>query len=68
VSEQCIRVNELENESQTLARGGVAEVSAREKDPIELMKLKEIYDCFEIAGDRCENVADLLENVAAKNS
>ncbi len=65
---QCIRVNEIENQSQTLARDGVAEVFARVRDPIELMRLKAIYDHFEMAGDRCEEVADLIENVLAKNS
>jgi uncharacterized protein Yka (UPF0111/DUF47 family) len=66
--EQCIKVHEVENRSQTLARESVAEVFATETDPIELIKLKDIYEYFEKAGDRCEDVADLIENVLAKAS
>ncbi len=35
---QCIRVNEFENQSQTLARDGVAEAFAQVRDTIELMR------------------------------
>lgn len=65
---QCTRVNELESESQTLAREGVADAFANVHDPIELMRLKAIYDHFEMAGDRCADVANLITNVLAKNS
>jgi len=66
--EQCIKVHEVENMAQTLARESVAEVFATETDPIELIKLKDVYEYFEKAGDRCEDVADLIENVLAKAS
>ncbi len=65
---QCARVKELESESQKLAREGVAEAFGKVDDPVELMRLKTIYEHFELAGDRCEDVADLIENVLAKNS
>jgi len=68
LTEQCARVNELENQSQTIVREGVTEAFAREKDPIELMKMNAIFEHFEMAGDRCEDVADLISNVLAKKS
>ena len=42
--------------------------STSEKDPITLIKLKEIYDFLEDTIDRCEDVADVLQNVVVKNS
>ena len=39
-----------------------------EKDPIKLIKLKEVYDFFESTVDSCEDVADVLQNVVVKNS
>ena len=68
LSEQCARVNQIESDSQNLAREGVTEAFAQERDPIQLVKLKTVYDHFEMAGDRCEDVADLIINLLAKNS
>ena len=39
-----------------------------EKDPITLIKLKEIYEFIEATIDCCEDVADVLQNVEVKNS
>ena len=36
------------------------------KDPIEIIKLKEIYETFDGALDRCADVADVVEDVALK--
>ena len=68
LSEQCARVDHIESDSQNLAREGVTEAFAQERDPIQLVKLKTVYDHFEMAGDRCEDVADLIINLLAKNS
>jgi uncharacterized protein Yka (UPF0111/DUF47 family) len=32
------------------------------------IKLKEIYETLESAGDRCEDVANVIERVLVKNS
>ena len=40
----------------------------KEKNPITLIKLKEVYDFFEETIDSCEDVADVLQNVMVKNS
>ena len=40
----------------------------KEKDPITLIKLKEVYEFFENTIDCCEDVADVLQNVTVKNS
>lgn len=66
--EHCIEINRLENEADRLVRGAVADLFDREKDPILLIKLKEIYELLEDTTDRCEDVADVLQNVVVKNS
>jgi len=68
VMEQCIEINRLENEGDLIGRGAVADLFNREKDPILLIKLKEVYDFFEETIDSCEDVADVLQNVVVKNS
>jgi predicted phosphate transport protein (TIGR00153 family) len=66
--EHCVEINRLENEGDLVGRSAVADLFNKEKDPIRLIKLKEIYDFFESTIDSCEDVADLLQNVAVKNS
>jgi len=64
----CIEINRLENEADRLVRSAVADLFDKEKDPILLIKLKEIYEFLEATTDRCEDVADVLQNVVVKNS
>jgi uncharacterized protein Yka (UPF0111/DUF47 family) len=39
-----------------------------EKDPIALIKWKEIYDTLESTLDQAEDVANILESIAIKHS
>jgi hypothetical protein len=64
----CIEVNRLEEVADQLVRDAVTELFRSEKDPITLLKLKEIYEFLEQTTDNCEDVADALQNVVVKNS
>ncbi len=66
--QDCIEINRLENEADNLLREAMAELFDREKDPIAVIKWKEIYEDLETATDRCEDVADVLQNIVMKNS
>jgi predicted phosphate transport protein (TIGR00153 family) len=66
--DDCIEVNRLEDYADLLVRRAVAELFQQEKDPIALIKKKEIYEFLEETTDRCEDVADVLQNVVVKNS
>ena len=66
--EHCIEINRLEEAADQLVRAAVADLFQNEKDPIRVMKLKEIYEFLEQTTDYCEDVADALQNVQVKNS
>jgi uncharacterized protein Yka (UPF0111/DUF47 family) len=68
VLDHCIEINRLENEADLIGRASVVDLFDREKDPITLIKLKEVYEFFEGTIDSCEDVADVLQNVVVKNS
>ena len=68
VMEHCIEINRLENEADRLVRKAVAELFINEKDPIAIIKLKEVYDFLEATTDYCEDVADTLQTVVVKHS
>jgi predicted phosphate transport protein (TIGR00153 family) len=64
----CVEVNRLENEADSLHRIAIGNLFDHEKDPISVMKLKEIYENLEHATDRCEDVANVIEGIVIKNS
>ncbi len=66
--DDCIEVNRLEDYADMVARRAIAELFEQEKDPIALIKHKEIFEALEGITDRCEDVADVLQNVVVKNS
>jgi predicted phosphate transport protein (TIGR00153 family) len=68
VLESCIEVNRLENQADKIERNTIADLFLNERDPIALIKQKEICELLESATDRCEDVADIIQNVAVKNS
>ena len=62
------KVNEYENDADTVFNLGIADLFENEKDAIELIKLKEIYIGLETATDRCEDVANVLESILIKHA
>jgi predicted phosphate transport protein (TIGR00153 family) len=65
--EYCVQINHIEAEVDVIERNAVAELFDREENAIQIMKLREVYDLLERTTDACEDVADVLQNVAVKN-
>lgn len=68
VWEHCIEVNRLENEADAVERTLVGNLFSNSTDAISLIKQKEVFEVLEAATDMCEDVADVIQNVAVKNS
>jgi uncharacterized protein len=64
----CIDINRLENEADAILRRSVAKLFKEEKDPIVVIKWKEIYENLENASDRCEDVANIIEGVILEHA
>ena len=64
----CIDINRLENEADAILRRSVARLFKDERDPIAIIKWKEIYENLENASDRCEDVANIIEGVILEHS
>jgi predicted phosphate transport protein (TIGR00153 family) len=67
VTESNVRINTLENEADRIMRDAISSLFENEKDPIAVVKWKEIYENFEEGTDRCEDVANILERIALKH-
>jgi uncharacterized protein len=68
VLDHCVEVNRLENEADRVSRKAIAELFGSEKDPIQLIKIKELYEVLETATDKAEDAANVLEAVALKSA
>ncbi|MEW5740217.1 MAG: DUF47 family protein [Myxococcota bacterium] len=62
------KVRAIEKEADTIYRGAISALFAEKNgDFRELLKQKEALDHLEAAVDHCDNVADLLANLAVKH-
>jgi uncharacterized protein len=68
ILQHCIEINRLENVADNILRSALARLFKDEKDPIAVIKWKEIYETLESATDRCEDVANIIEGVVLENS
>ena len=68
VIELAARVSQLENEADRVHQDAIVDLFDHERDPITVIKWKEIFDFLEAATDRCEDVANLLEGVIVKHA
>lgn len=65
---QVIEVNRIENEGDVVYRSTLSRLFQEEKDPIEIIKWKHLYEELEESLDACENVANLIEGLLMKYS
>lgn len=63
-----LKVNEYENDADDVFERAIAELFENEKNPIQIIKLKEIYVGLETATDKCEDVANVLEGIVIKHA
>ncbi len=67
IEERCIEINRLENLADDELSKAMIELF-RTNDPITIIKLKDVYDYLELATDYCEDVADILSDIALRHS
>lgn len=66
VERLCVEVNQLENMADDVMNEAIAALFETQ-EAITVIKFKEIYEKMELATDFCEDVADILSDIVAKN-
>jgi uncharacterized protein len=61
-------VKSLESEADRVYQISIKELFEREKDPISLIKKKEILDILENTSDRCQSTANVIMSIFIKNA
>lgn len=64
----CVEINRLENEADQIHRDALADLFANHRDPVEIIKQKDLFAFLEEATDRCEDVANIIETIIIKAS
>jgi len=67
IEERCIEVNRLENLADDVLAHAVTDLF-KTTDAIQIIKLKDIYEHLETATDDCEDVANVLSDIAIRHS
>jgi hypothetical protein len=66
--QHCDEVNRLEDEADQISRKAIEALFEHEKDPIQLIKMKELYEVLEEATDKAEDAANVLEAIVLKSA
>jgi len=68
ISKRIQYCNELENQADAVFHAALAEIFENPKDPIELIKWKEILSLLEDATDRIELVSKVVSYTVMRNA
>ena len=69
IHKSIVRISELENQADSLYNTVIADLFRRDgRNPIEIMKWKEVYEGLEDACDECKDYTHVLGNVVLKNA
>ncbi len=64
----CVEAKKLEEEGDALYHDALGQLFERERDALEVIKWKEIYDNLEQTLDQAEDVANVLESITLKHA
>jgi hypothetical protein len=68
ITQACEEVNRLENVGDTMRDEFLAELFESEKDPISVIRWKDIYQYAETVLDICEDVAHKVDSILVKHA
>jgi len=68
INASIVRISALENEADTLYSTVIADLFKSGKNPIEILKWKEVYDGLENACDECRDYTHAIGNIVVKNA
>lgn len=68
VSEACVEINRLENVGDSMRDTVLEELFAVQKNPLDVIKWKDIYQDAETVLDICEDVAHVVDSIRVKQA
>ena len=68
VKEHYVKIHDFENEADEVHYEALSELFHFFKNPIDIIKYKEVYELLEEITDKCEDVADVIESIVVKHA
>ena len=68
IADACIKINSGENQADYVCNLAIARLFEFETNAIELIRQKEVLQTLEMATDKCEDAANVLESILVKNA
>ena len=68
ITESTAEIDRLEHEADVVYQESIVRLFDNEKDPIQVIKWKELYGYLEAATDRCEDIANVLDGISVKHA
>ena len=66
ITDALVRINSIENQADDVFDYSIERLFATENDAKEVIKKREIYQVMEIATDKCEDAANVIESIIVK--
>lgn len=66
--QHAILIKDYERECDEILRSSIKQLFLNEKDPIRLIKFKDIYEQLEEIADYCQTVANTIETIIMRNA
>jgi predicted phosphate transport protein (TIGR00153 family) len=66
ITDALVRINSIENQADDIFDLSIERLFATENDAKEVIKKREIYQAMEIATDKCEDAANVIESIIVK--
>ena len=64
----CEEIDRLESDADHVMRSAISKLFRTERDAVQLIKLKAIYELLETVTDRCEDVANVMQGIVIENA
>jgi hypothetical protein len=68
VLDLCVSINAHEHQADVIYRRAVARLFKEEKEPMEVMRWRDILESMETATDRAEDVANIIEGIVLEHA
>ncbi|MCB0766976.1 MAG: DUF47 domain-containing protein [Flavobacteriales bacterium] len=65
-NEFVVRINSMENQADEVFDRAIQRLFATETDPIQLIRMRDMYSTLELATDKCEDVGNVIESIMLK--
>ena len=68
IAPSTAEIDRLEHDGDVAYQESIVKLFDNEKDPIQVIKWKELYGYLEAATDRCEDIANVLDGISVKHA